>query len=52
MADEQMLPPGQCGLLRFRAPGAIAGYLDDQAATAAAFRGGWFYSGDLGAVCG
>jgi acyl-coenzyme A synthetase/AMP-(fatty) acid ligase len=48
--DHQPLPPGTEGLLRFRGPGMVAGYFDDEAATAASFRDGWFYSGDRGAV--
>ena len=49
-AEHRPLPPGAEGLIRVRTPGDIAGYLDDPAATAATFRDGWFYTGDLGAV--
>jgi long-chain acyl-CoA synthetase len=44
------VPPGAEGLIRIRSPDMIAGYFDDEAATRAAFRVGWFYSGDRGAV--
>jgi len=46
----KVLPPGQIGLLRFRAPGMATSYLDDPETTAEVFRDGWFHSGDLGAV--
>jgi long-chain acyl-CoA synthetase len=42
------LPPGQVGLVRVRGPALPAGYIDDPAATAAAFRDGWYHPGDLG----
>jgi acyl-CoA synthetase (AMP-forming)/AMP-acid ligase II len=45
-----VLPRGQEGLLRTRGPCNIAGYLDDEAASRAVFRDGWFYSGDIGTV--
>ena len=47
------LPDGQQGLLLARGPGVTAGYLDDAAATDAAFAagGGWFDTGDLGWRC-
>jgi acyl-coenzyme A synthetase/AMP-(fatty) acid ligase len=48
--DDQPLPPGQTGILRFKSPLQIAGYLDDERATARAFRDGWFYPGDTGTV--
>jgi acyl-coenzyme A synthetase/AMP-(fatty) acid ligase len=44
------LAPGLEGSLRIRSPNAIAGYLDDPASSARAFRDGWFYPGDTGAV--
>jgi len=41
-------PPGEPGELLFRSPGIFAGYLNDPAATAAAFaEGRWFRTGDL-----
>ena len=40
--------PGCIGEVVARGPGVIDGYLDDPAATAAAFIDGWFRTGDLG----
>jgi acyl-coenzyme A synthetase/AMP-(fatty) acid ligase len=48
--NDQPVPPGQTGILRFRSPLQTAGYLDDERATAQAFRDGWFYPGDTGSV--
>jgi acyl-CoA synthetase (AMP-forming)/AMP-acid ligase II len=44
------LPPGQTGLVRMRAAGMPAGYLDDPEATARAFHDGWFQPGDRGRI--
>ncbi|MFO1025884.1 MAG: fatty acid--CoA ligase family protein [Acetobacteraceae bacterium] len=44
------LPPGEQGVLRIRSDSNTDGYFDDPAATARAFRDGWFYSGDIGTV--
>ncbi len=33
-----------------RGNNVMTGYFDDEAATAEAFRGGWFHSGDLGVM--
>jgi fatty-acyl-CoA synthase len=38
------------GEVVMRGNNVMKGYLDDEAATATAFRGGWFHSGDLGVV--
>jgi len=38
----------ETGLILFRGPNVFAGYLDDPEKTAAAFRDGWFVTGDLG----
>lgn len=43
-------PPGQTGRIRIRAPGVIAGYLGDEAASARHFSGDWFTPGDLGSL--
>jgi crotonobetaine/carnitine-CoA ligase len=42
--------PGQEGEIWCRHPFVMSGYLDDDAATAAAMAGGWVRSGDLGMV--
>ncbi|HTZ45770.1 MAG TPA: class I adenylate-forming enzyme family protein [Jatrophihabitans sp.] len=46
--DGTPLPPGATGEICMRGPSLMTGYLDDPAATAAAFAGGRFHSGDLG----
>ena len=48
--NDQPLPHGQRGVLRFKSPVLATGYLDDEQATARAFRNGWFYPGDTGSV--
>jgi len=48
--NDQPLPHGQRGVLRFKSPVLATGYLDDEQATARAFRNGWFYPGDIGSV--
>lgn len=44
------LPVGGEGAIAVRAPGAVAGYEDEPQATAAAFRDGWFLTGDHGVL--
>jgi acyl-CoA synthetase (AMP-forming)/AMP-acid ligase II len=48
--DEQRrsVPPGARGEIVLRGPKVFAGYWDDPDATAAAFAGGWFHTGDIG----
>lgn len=46
--DDATLPPGAQGEIVVRGPKVSPGYLDDPEATARAFRGGWFHTGDLG----
>ena len=48
--EDRPLPAGEVGLVRFRGAGYPTRYLDDVQATARAFRGGWFYPGDLAAL--
>lgn len=43
-----VLPPGRAGRIRVQSPAMADAYADDGAATAAAFRDGWFLPGDLG----
>lgn len=47
-AADQVLAPGQEGIVRIRLTDGLAGYLDDEEATRACFRDGWFYPGDVG----
>jgi fatty-acyl-CoA synthase len=49
VVDENMndVPVGQVGEIVYRAPTLMAGYWNNPTATAEAFAGGWFHSGDL-----
>ncbi|MGV0746477.1 acyl-CoA synthetase [Mycolicibacterium sp. XJ870] len=46
--DNVAVETGVVGEIAHRSPHLMLGYLDDEAKTAEAFRGGWFHSGDLG----
>lgn len=46
--DDEPLPPGSQGIIRVRSPSVCDGYYNDPQGTAAAFRDGWYYSGDRG----
>ena len=46
------LPAGALGIVAVRTPAMVDGYIDDPDATQAAFREGWFYSGDWGTLVG
>jgi fatty-acyl-CoA synthase len=49
VVDENMndVMPGEVGEIVYRGPTLMAGYWNDPEATAAAYEGGWFHSGDL-----
>ncbi|NQW08806.1 MAG: long-chain fatty acid--CoA ligase [Alphaproteobacteria bacterium] len=47
-----LLPSGERGEVVIRGHGVMKGYLKDPEATAEAFRGGWFHSGDIGVIDG
>lgn len=49
-AQDQPLPPGQIGLLRYRGPACATAYHCDSESSAEAFRLGWFYPGDLASL--
>lgn len=46
--DDIPVAAGVVGEIAHRSPHLTLGYLDDPERTAAAFKGGWFHSGDLG----
>ena len=48
--DGGLLPVGAEGLLRVRSPMLASFYHDDPAATAQAFRDGWFLTGDVASI--
>ena len=47
-ADGETLGVGEIGEICMRGPQVAPGYWNDDVATAAAFRDGWFHSGDVG----
>ncbi|MDB5860101.1 MAG: malonyl-CoA synthase [Ramlibacter sp.] len=51
-ANGQDVPAGQDGIIALRTPSLVEGYLGLPEETAAAFRDGWFLSGDVGALVG
>lgn len=46
--DDTPVAPGEVGEIVVRGPSLTPGYLDRPDATARAWRGGWFHTGDLG----
>jgi acyl-CoA synthetase (AMP-forming)/AMP-acid ligase II len=48
--DGHPVPSGERGEVVLRGPKVFAGYWHDPEATAAAFRGGWFHTGDIGVL--
>lgn len=48
--EDKVLPPDTEGRLRFRSASTSDGYLENPEATAAYFKDGWFYPGDVGWV--
>jgi long-chain acyl-CoA synthetase len=48
--DDRELPAGDVGEICIRSPLVMQGYWRDDALTAEAMRGGWFHTGDLGAL--
>lgn len=46
--DDSPVAPGTLGEIVLRGPKVFTGYWRDPEATAAAFRGGWFHTGDVG----
>jgi fatty-acyl-CoA synthase len=46
--DDTPVPAGERGEVVLRGPKVFQGYWNDPDATAAAFRGGWFHTGDIG----
>jgi fatty-acyl-CoA synthase len=48
--EDRPVAPGVVGEIVHRSPHAALGYYHDEEKTAAAFRNGWFHSGDLGVM--
>lgn len=48
--EDQVLPAGETGRIRYRTYTMVDRYLGDPAATARSFKDGWFYPGDRGLI--
>jgi acyl-CoA synthetase (AMP-forming)/AMP-acid ligase II len=48
--NDKPLPPGEAGEIVTRGPQIMAGYWNRPEATAAAMRGGWLHTGDIGTM--
>jgi acyl-coenzyme A synthetase/AMP-(fatty) acid ligase len=48
--DDRPVAHGTEGVIRIRSDRSASGYLDDDAASARTFRGGWVYAGDRGVL--
>lgn len=46
--DDQDVPDGELGEIVLRGENILKGYFKNEAATATAFRNGWFHTGDIG----
>jgi acyl-CoA synthetase (AMP-forming)/AMP-acid ligase II len=46
------LPQGELGIIKVRTPGMVEEYIGQPDASKAAFRGGWFHTGDWGTLLG
>ena len=46
--NDTEVSPGEIGRIRYRHPGTATGYHNNPEASPEAFRGGWYYPGDLG----
>jgi acyl-CoA synthetase (AMP-forming)/AMP-acid ligase II len=49
-SERKLLPAGEIGEIRLKAPGMATGYVDNPEASAERFRDGWFYPGDVGSL--
>ncbi len=49
-AEDRDLPPGEVGEVLVRGDTVMAGYWQDEEATAETLRGGWLHTGDVGAL--
>jgi acyl-CoA synthetase (AMP-forming)/AMP-acid ligase II len=50
IGDDHELPPGEFGEVVTRSDCVMSGYWNNPEASAAALRGGWLHTGDLGSI--